>query len=257
MAKPGVPPDTHSTLTLDVAHIVETISRLHRRIEERFPGSGLAGVCRSLLAIAERTRLRLDRVARPILWLRAGTWALVGVVIVGVGAVLRQVLVGVPGDTVDSFTALQGIESAIQNAVFVGIALVSLITAEQRLRRNRALEFVHELRAVAHIVDMHQLTKDPDQLLGSTSATASSPSRTLTRQELGRYLDYCSELLSLTGKLAALYAERFSDAVVLQAVDQVEDLTTGLSSKIWQKIVILDAAAASEPGLTESRPTAF
>jgi len=28
---------------------------------------------------------------------------------------------------------------------------------------------------------------------------------------LCRYLDYCSELLSLTGKLAALYAQSFSD----------------------------------------------
>jgi len=60
-------------------------------------------------------------------------------------------------------------------------------------------------------------------------------------EELGGYLDYCSELLSLTSKLAALYAERFSDSVVLQAVDEVETLTTGLSRKIWQKIMMLDA----------------
>ena len=63
--------------------------------------------------------------------------------------------------------------------------------------------------------------------------------------ELGRYLDYCSELLSLTSKLAALYSERFSDSVILQAVDEVETLTTGLSRKIWQKIMILDAAGRS------------
>jgi hypothetical protein len=89
---------------------------------------------------------------------------------------------------------------------------------------------------------MHQLTKDPDRLLHPVADTESSPERTLTRDELGRYLDYCSELLSLTSKLAALYAERFNDSVVLQAVDEVETLTTGLSGKIWQKIVILDAA---------------
>ena len=67
--------------------------------------------------------------------------------------------------------------------------------------------------------------------------------RSLTKAELGRYLDYCSELLSLTSKLAALYAERLSDSVVLQAVDEVETLTTGLSGKIWQKIMMLDAHA--------------
>ena len=69
--------------------------------------------------------------------------------------------------------------------------------------------------------------------------TPSSPRRTLTRYELIRYLDYCSEMLSLNSKLAALYAQNFDDPVVLEAVDQVEALTTALSGKIWQKIVIL------------------
>ena len=115
-----------------------------------------------------------------------------------------------------------------------------LVTAENRLRRRQALGFIRELRAVAHIVDMHQLTKDPDRLLHAVTDTDSSPRRSLNRDELGRYLDYCSELLSLTSKLAALYAERFNDSVILQAVDEVEALTLGLSSKIWQKIMMLD-----------------
>jgi hypothetical protein len=34
-----------SYLTLDAAEIVGTIERLGRRIEERFPGSGLGKVC--------------------------------------------------------------------------------------------------------------------------------------------------------------------------------------------------------------------
>jgi len=62
----------------------------------------------------------------------------------------------------------------------------------------------------------------------------------LTPFLLGRYLDYCSEMLSLIGKVAALYAQNTQDAVVLAAVDEIETLTTGLSRKIWQKIMILD-----------------
>ena len=62
----------------------------------------------------------------------------------------------------------------------------------------------------------------------------------MTRFELGRYLDYCSELLSLVSKIAALYVQRFDDEVVLGAVNEVETLTNGLSRKIWQKIMILD-----------------
>jgi hypothetical protein len=90
-----------------------------------------------------------------------------------------------------------------------------------------------------HIVDMHQLTKDPDTVTQERRITASSPSRALTPFELGRYLDYCSELLSVTSKVAALYAQQLEDPVILDAVNEVESLTVGLSAKIWQKLVIL------------------
>ena len=70
--------------------------------------------------------------------------------------------------------------------------------------------------------------------------TPSSPRRTLTPLELARYLDYCSEMMSLTGKVAALYAQHFRDEVVLGAVNEIESLSTGISRKIWQKIMILD-----------------
>jgi len=61
----------------------------------------------------------------------------------------------------------------------------------------------------------------------------------MTRAELGRYLDYCSELLSLTSKIAALFVERFDDSVTLSAVNEIESLTSGLSRKVWQKITML------------------
>ena len=60
--------------------------------------------------------------------------------------------------------------------------------------------------------------------------------------ELARYFDYCSEMLSLIGKVAALYVQGFSDPVALQAVDDIENMTTALSRKIWQKIMILEQA---------------
>jgi hypothetical protein len=69
----------------------------------------------------------------------------------------------------------------------------------------------------------------------------------MTRFELSRYLDYCSEALSLAGKVAALYLKGFDDPVALQAVNEVEDLTTGLSRKIWQKLTILYAMAPASP----------
>src|SRR6185503_11696650 len=116
------------------------------------------------------------------------------------------------------------------------------------LKRRTALRMLHRLRSIAHIVDMHQLTKDPELALHRVEETASSPSRTLSRTQLPRYLDYCSELLALTSKLAALHAQNLNDAVVLDAVNGVQGLTYGLSGKIWQKIMILDTVA------TQTRP---
>jgi hypothetical protein len=57
-----------------------------------------------------------------------------------------------------------------------------------------------------------------------------------------RYLDYCSEMLALVGKIAALYAPRIDDPVALAAVDGIESLTTNLSRKVWQKITMFRAA---------------
>src|SRR5258706_555002 len=82
---------------------------------------------------------------------------------------------------------------------------------DARRRRRMCLEALHEMRAMAHIVDMHQLTKDPEIVTSRGPGTPSSPERPLDRFELGRYLDYCSEMLSLIGKVAALYVQGFPD----------------------------------------------
>jgi hypothetical protein len=115
-----------------------------------------------------------------------------------------------------------------------------LLGVEARLKRMRALKELHVLRSMAHVVDMHQLTKDPERLLHGGSDTASSPKRDMTAFQLARYLDYSSELLAIVSKVAAIYVQRFNDAETVRAAGDIEDLTVGLSRNIWQKILILD-----------------
>ena len=76
----------------------------------------------------------------------------------------------------------------------------------------------------------------------------------MTPFELGRYLDYCSELLSLISKTAAIYVQEFPDSVALQAVDEITSLTNGLSRSIWQKIMLLDRRQAepANDGLSDT-----
>ena len=140
----------------------------------------------------------------------------------------------------DASNFIQASESLLGDVVFLGAAIAFLLTLETRRKRGRALDAINELRALAHIIDMHQLTKDPEMVLGHHAPTAAAPARNMTAFELNRYLDYCSEMLALVSKIAALYVQSFPDSAALAAVDEIESLTTGLSQKIWQKLVILD-----------------
>jgi hypothetical protein len=238
--------------TLDATQIVKTLQRLEARIKERFPGSGLVEVCHDLVAIAETTQLRSRTIAAPNLALRAAIVAAIAAGIAGLAYVALSIKVQVVG-TAEIFGIFQGVEAAMNIVVLVGAALFFLITLETRIKRHRALRDLHVYRSIAHVVDMHQLTKDPAFVLGRGAPTAASPKRTMTRFELTRYLDYCSEMLSLTNKLAALYAQNLPDTVVIDAVNDIERLTTNLSSKIWQKITILESHEAAAPS-TEVRP---
>jgi hypothetical protein len=141
------------------------------------------------------------------------------------------------------FGFFQGVDALMHITVVVGAALFFAISLDDRIKRRRALTDLHAFRSIAHVIDMHQLTKDPSVVLshGQYHATATSPKRIMNRFELTRYLDYCSEMLALTGKLATLYAQSMPDSVVIDAVNDIEILTANLSNKIWQKITILES----------------
>ena len=229
---------------LDAGEIVDTLVRLQARIGERFPGSGLARLADELLSISRTAAQSVAQLQRPHWPIRvaAGTLivAMLALVVFGASAIRTT-------SQVDGWAQLvQGVESAINDVVFIGVAIYFLLTIEGRIKRRRALAALHELRSVVHIVDMHQLTKDPEWLLAGQADTASSPERSMSPGELGRYLDYCSELLSLASKLAALFTQQLNDPVVLAAVNEIETLSGGLSSKIWQKITLLERLPAAK-----------
>ena len=220
---------------------METVEILARRIAERFQDSGLAQLCLDLLAVAQRAQERARAIAEPNLPLRIGAWILIGVIVAGLLATLGRL--DVPGRSMTVVDFVMVLESGINDVVLIGAAVFFLITVDVRLKHRRGLRALHELRSLAHIIDMHQLTKDPEQLLSGSSGTASSPRREMSAVELGRYLDYCSEMLALTGKVATIYVADFDDPVVLDAVTEVENLTTGLSRKVWQKLMVLHRVA--------------
>ena len=94
---------------------------------------------------------------------------------------------------------------------------------------------------------MHQLTKDPERLHPDFTPTAASAKPDLNAVELANYLDYCSELLSLVAKTAAVYAERSTDPAVLATISDIENLTNGMARKIWQKLGLVPGVGRTLP----------
>lgn len=222
--------------SLDSAKLIGTIAILHERIQNRFPQSGLSKIGRELLEVARQAKVKCDHIQRPNYLLRTGAAFAIVIILLGLHMTLQEVRV-VGKLSFSEF--IQVLEAGLNDLVLIGAAIFFLITFENRIKRERVLKLLHELRVMAHVVDMHQLTKDPDKMLGNPADHLYPPKKKLDKFQLNRYLDYCSEMLSLIGKIAALYVQTFNDPVIIAAVNEIEDLSTGLSRKIWQKIMIL------------------
>ncbi len=231
---------------LDPDKVIDTIAVLHQRILERFSGAGLVSVCAELLKMAEENSARAELISRRNVPLRVAIYALFAVGVAGLLWILH--LIDFSRTSADNvYSVLQGLEAAANLVVLMGAALFFLVTVEERLKRREVLKALHELRSIVHVIDMHQLTKDPSTSVVVGGKTASSPARTLTRFEVTRYLDYCSEMLSLASKVAVLFAQSFPDPTVTEVVSDIERIAAGLSQKIWQKIIILEAQGSEPP----------
>jgi len=219
----------------------ETAVRLGERIAAKLPDRNLVRVSTELVDLIDdvsagseeiRGRLRVSRLVS-----RAMLAFAVLVAAVALGFAVADALSESEGKT--TFDWLPLVETTVNDLIFVALALFFLYSIPNRLQRGHTLSLLHRLRSLAHIIDMHQLTKDPERLSDSFQRTSKSIDVGLGRSEMEAYLNYCSELLSLVGKAAALCAEESQDAVVLDTVSTIETLTLGMSRKIWQKISLL------------------
>jgi len=230
--------------TLDERSIIRNLEVLRNRVAERFPTRGLTQTVMYLLDLSrisakEAASLRRPNVPLRIVWISA---AFAG--FYGMYYLLRSRYEIFISPKMEFIDFAQGLEATFNIIALCSLVIVFCFRFEATLKRRVALTGLYRLRAVSHVIDMHQLTKDPSSITGS-ERTKSSPERDLNKEQLMRYLDYCAEMLSLTGKLAALYSQYYPDTQVVAAVNDVEQLTTNLSRKIWQKIVLVQGSPES------------
>ena len=237
----------YSSLRADL--ITRQIENIKRRAEERFPERNLVNVCNELLAVSKQSKERAEWIAKPLYWVRLGVPLATIMFFLAIEGVYLAFRGQIDWSSDLNFADFLEMSDALFNLIVLFIAFIFFLsTFEQRLKRTRTLKEIHQLRSLAHVIDMHQLTKDPEHTINSTRHTASSPKDSMSMHEITRYLDYCSEMLSMIGKLAALYVQDFDDEVAVAAVNEIENLTTGLSRKIWQKIMYVQSIDHDQGG---------
>lgn len=218
---------------------------LSQRISAEFPDRGLTKEAQELAKDAESFVHEAESLSR-----KGGTYYTIRLVaIIGFGLwvgttslVLARiwVLVERRPESMDLFQSLQGIDSGIHIAVSAALAIFFVATLERRRKRRIAFNGLNSLLNFAHVIDSHQIDKDPTAFASGLPRIGIPSKPPLQPAELLRYLDYCSEMLSLVRRFAALYGQESGDTVITESVASIADLTSSLSNKIWQKITILN-----------------
>lgn len=224
---------------LEAGYLKETADRLRARIEARFPERGLAATAADVSRVVDESLEARQHRAQRMQMARVLSVVIITALVVAAAVAFALLVQSARDGLGEPVTWPSFFESTINDVVFVGIAIYFVWLWPRRIEKRATLAKLHELRSLAHVIDMHQLTKDPERLRPDFEPTEASYTADLTASELSYYLDYCSELLSVVGKIAALHGEHATDSTVLQAMEGIEDLTTGMSRKIWQKIALL------------------
>lgn len=163
--------------TLDSKLIIETAERLEKRVAERFPDAGLRGVAIELVSLSRDLATAAKALEAPIWWLRGvviAAFAAGALMFLFVGTILP---LGRISGTHDAVQSVQGIESLINMIILAVLGFLALIRAEERIKRKQVFRKLHGLRSLIHVIDMHQLTKDPAALSTDFKPTSHSPAR--------------------------------------------------------------------------------
>lgn len=218
--------------------IVISLKQLVLRIEERFPGSGLLHLANDITADIEKIPQSIENINHAPKYIGFLKLLVILLIFGTMAGLVSQIEI-----TKDFWTAgvfSQVFSSLVQLVVYLSVLVIFVFSYEKKIKLKKALSCINSYREFAHLIDLHQLAKDPATFMKDYKPGRASRKNELGKFSMSRYLAYCNELLSLLGKATALYVHNFPDEALMAAADQIEDLTTGLSIRIWQKNSLLN-----------------
>jgi hypothetical protein len=210
---------------LDPERIILTADKLAINVEQALPQTTLAGLAKDLAQIARETDQRVKHAARPIYTIR-----LLSLLAVAGGIAAPLYLLGHLSAKWEFETVTDLFEAAdagFNLILLLAGALWFLFTLESRIKRNRVLEFIGELREFTHVIDVTQLYYTPDLY---ASDGQDSPSRFDYT-----YLFFCTQMLGVITNLAALYTRSAPSDSIWRAASEVETLANAIATKLVSK----------------------
>jgi hypothetical protein len=226
-------------VTFDPAKLIETIERVVGQIRSEFPKADLLAVGESVTELARRAETRSAAIKASSVPLRIAIVLILAFGLAGSWFVIQKIR-RFP-DAGELFTFFQGLEAVLNVVILAGVALFSIVTVESRWQRSAVLKEINAIVSLVHVIDMHQLGKRP-MLVEARSAGKDHalPAGSYTPDEIMRYFDLCSDLMSLAAKIALIYEEVLPDSAVSDAVTDAAQLATALSNETYQKMMLMD-----------------
>ena len=236
---------TSHSHSLQAEKIEKAISELEQGIHEILPGRKIGDVCHELREVAREAHTKslrnksssFTRNKLLKLFLIAALILIVtSLITFGLSYFLREILTSL-GRNIGIEEGLQMTDTAIT------LLLPSIAYIFYRLKdniktyRTEVLNDLHKLRMLSHIIDVKQLNKTPDWI--DWKEEKNKHDRKLNARQIAFYLEFCSQMQSLIGKIAVLYIRDVNDPALITAVNEIETLTTGLSRKTWQKLMLM------------------
>lgn len=227
------------TPTLVPDQLAETCVALADRIHATFPGRGIDGHAQWFAGHVKRILADGRHVIEAPVWLRRVT-DIGGVVAVTFLIATSFLCVRRVGDIDNLPTYLSSLDAFFTVLAATVAGGLTMRSIRHRIEQNRTLRELNKLRSFAHVTDMLQVSKCPTRLLYSDSSGTSDASDETNVRRMIEYLAYGAELQSITAKVAAIYGDWISDAVVHAAIDNIERLCADLESKSLHKVLLLE-----------------
>lgn len=235
-------------ISIGAKGLADAAASLESRIRARFPTSSLLNNASWLRVLVGNAPSETRAYQRRFMALRL-VFVVIALAIAGglIFAVYQLNLNYKPASLVD---LAQLVESGINDVIFLSIGAFFLFRIEPWIKRRRMLLFLGRLRDLVHVTQLLQMHKDPERVVRpddrSTEVTPELGAIGTSAFLMGKYLDYCLDMLTLISAVAAFVGRDVTDKQLRDGVWEIEELCSTISAKISNKTLMLFSALVEE-----------